>query len=471
MSSTAARNVAARSRLGAAGDGPGGRRAVRHRPGPAPRQGMATAVLTLAGIGLGATIGTAVTAESKGSLAAAGGWATAAGRLSGLLGAYLMLVMVLLVARLPVLERAVGQDRIVAWHRRIGGWPIVLIGLHAVLITVGYAALDRSGVLHQAYTLLDSYPDVLAATVAFGLLIAVGVSSYRRARRRLRYETWWTVHLYTYLALALAFSHQLANGASFVGHPLARLWWASMWGAVVGTVLLWRIGVPLWRSLYHRLRVVDVRQEGPGVYSVVCAGEHLERLAVSGGQFFQWRFLKPGFWWQAHPYSLSALPRPPYLRVTVKDLGDHSRSLGSLRPGTFVAIEGPYGAFTRHSRTGDRVLLVAAGVGVTPVRALLEDLPAGVDVEVVLRASRPEDLVLRDEVAALVKARRGRLHQLVGDRHTVRTDAAALSTLVPDLHQRDAYVCGPDGFSDRLVAALRAAGTPAEQIHREEFAF
>jgi predicted ferric reductase len=447
------------------------RRTIPHRPGPAPRQGWATFILTLAGIGLGATIGTAVTAESRGSLAAAGGWETALGRLFGLLGAYLMLLMVLLVARLPVLERAVGQDRIVRWHRQIGGWPILLIGLHAVLITVGYAALDRTGALHQAYTLLDAYPDVLAGTVAFGLLVAIGVTSYRRARRRMRYETWWTIHLYTYLALALAFAHQLANGASFVGHPLTRLWWSAMWAVVVGSVVCFRIGVPVWRSLYHRLRIVDVKLEGPNVYSIVCAGRHLERLAISGGQFFQWRFLRRGFWWQAHPYSLSALPRPPYLRVTVKDLGDHSRSLAGLRPGTWVAIEGPYGAFTRHSRTGDRVLLVAAGVGVTPVRALLEDLPAGGDVEVVLRGSTSDDLVLRDEIAALVKARKGRLHELVGDRHTVRTDAAAFTQLVPDVARRDIYVCGPDGFSDRVVAALRSAGTPPDQIHREEFAF
>lgn len=436
-----------------------------------PTQLWARLFWLAAAAGLGATIGVDAASESRGALAAAGGVDTALGQLTGLVGAYLMMLMVLFMARLPFLERAMGQDRLVRWHRRIGGWPILLIAAHAVLVTVGYAAQDRTGAMGQLATLLKSYPDVLAATVGFGLLVMVGVTSYRRARRRVRYETWWTAHLYTYLALCMAFPHQLADGQSFVGHPFTVVWWSVMWAATAGAVVVYRIGVPVWRSVYHRLRVVDVTEEGPGVYSIVCAGRHIERLAVSGGQFFSWHFMRLGLWWQAHPYSLSALPSPPYLRVTVKDLGDHSRSLRDLRPGTRVGIEGPYGAFTPHVRSHDKVLLVAAGVGVTPVRALLEDLPFGVDVVVIVRASQRAELIFRDEIASLVAQHRGRLHELVGDRSRVALDAQMFRLLVPDLHRRDAYVCGPQGFSDAVVAALRQAGSALERIHHEDFAF
>ena len=252
----------------------------------------------------------------------------------------------------------------------------------------------RSVLLHELRILITSYPDVLMATVAFGLLVMAGVSSFRAVRSRVRYETWWVVHLYTYLAIALAFAHQLANGVSFVGHPLARVFWAVIWASTAGVVLVYRVLLPLWRTLYHRLRVVEVRHEGPGVVSVICSGHHIDRLRVAGGQFLQWRFLRRGMWWQAHPYSISALPRAPYLRVTVKTLGDFSKSVAELPVGTRVAIEGPYGAVTDKARLGDKVLLVAAGVGVTPMRALLEDLPEGVDVVVVLRAPTEEDLHL-----------------------------------------------------------------------------
>lgn len=435
------------------------------------RNRVAQALAGLAAAGLALTLGLALSTESASTLSAPGGVATALGRLTGLLGTYLMLITVLLVARLPALESAIGQDRLVRWHRRLAPWPLVLIAAHGALITVGYGQAAHSGPLHQLGVLLTTYSGVLAATAGFALLAMAGVTSYRLARAKMRHETWWAVHLYVYLGLALAFSHQLSTGAVFLAHPAARAWWISIWLATAGVVLAYRIGLPIWRSVYHRIRVVEVQPEGPGVVSLLCEGHHLDRLPVAAGQFLQWRFLKPGLWWQAHPYSLSALPDPPYLRVTVKDLGDHSRALAQLRPGTRVAIEGPYGAFTSQARARDAVLLVGAGVGVTPLRAILEDLPPDVDAEVVLRASTEDDLVLEREVAELVEDRGGRLHRLVGPRSSVRLDAVSLRELVPDVAERDLYICGPEGFSEGVERAARACGTPRAHVHREAFAF
>jgi predicted ferric reductase len=445
---------------------------LRHHSRPAaPSQRAANWLAGLAGLGLGITIALAVTAESAGSLAALGGPATAAGRLAGLVAAYLMLVTVLLVARIPALDRAIGHDRLVAWHRRLGPWPLYLVTAHGVLITLGYAQAANTGALSEFWTLLMTYPGVLAGTVGFGLLVAAGVTSYRKARRKLSYETWWSVHLYTYLALALAFSHQVATGASFVGHPLAQLWWTTIWVGTAGVALAYRVLLPIARSAYHRLRVVSVVEEGPGVVSIICKGHRLDRLPLHGGQFMQWRFLARGMWSQAHPYSVSALPHPPYLRVTIKDLGDHSAALAGLRPGTRIAVEGPYGRFTDHARSRDAVFLAGAGVGVTPLRALLEDLPAHVDVTMLVRASTPSDLILRDEIADLVHARGGRLHEVVGPRTEVPLDPSAVQRLVPDLRRRDVYVCGPDGFNDLIRRAADAAGVRRNRFHVEAFAF
>lgn len=234
----------------------------------------------------------------------------------------------------PGTERTLGQDRLTRWHRLLAPWALVLIAAHGALITAGYSQSARTGLLHQFGVLIGSYPGILATTVAFVLLMAAGFTSARIARRRMRYETWWAVHLYTYLALALSFSHQLATGASFVGHPVARTWWTALWIITAGTVLAYRILLPGWRSLVHQLRVVAIEPVAPGVVSVLCRGRRLSRMPLSGGQFLQWRILKPGLWWQAHPYSVSAVPDPPYLRFTVKDLGDHSGSLAHLTPST-----------------------------------------------------------------------------------------------------------------------------------------
>src|SRR4051794_26773028 len=280
-----------------------GRRPARQRPV------VVDVLAAAAGIGLGVTIGLAVTGESAGSLSAPGGIAIALGRLSGLLAAYAMVVVVLLVARIPPVERAIGQDRLVAWHRKLGPWPLYLLLAHAVLITIGYARQASTGVLHQFGQLLLTYSGVLAATVGSLFLFAAGITSYRLARRRMAYETWWSVHLYTYLALFLSFSHQIDTGASFVGHPVARLWWTMLWLGTLGVVVASRIGLPVWRSLRHRLRVVRVTPEGPGVVSVVLRGRRLDRLPVAGGQFFQWRFLAPRPGGGAPPSS--PFPAPP----------------------------------------------------------------------------------------------------------------------------------------------------------------
>jgi ferredoxin-NADP reductase len=311
----------------------------------------------------------------------------------------------------------------------------------------------------------------LAAAVGFSLLALAGITSYRAVKRRLRYETWWAVHLYLYIGLALAFAHQIVTGVTFVGHPLARGLWIAIWVSTAGSVLVFRIGQPAWRSLRHQLRVAEVRDEAPGVVSVVCRGRDLDKLAISGGQFFLWRFLTRDLWWQAHPYSLSALPQPPYLRVTVKGLGDSSRALAQLRPGTRVAFEGPYGAFTDHARLSDGVLLVAAGVGVTPLRALLEDLPGHAHVVVIIRASTVADVVHRAEIAALVEHRGGRLHEMIGSRHKVRINARTLRHLVPDLADRDVYICGPEGFGAEVITAAHKLGVADDQIHTETFGF
>ena len=444
---------------------------LRRPPAPSPRPWVAP-VLGVAGlVGYGLVLAIDLAGVSRAALASPGGWLMAAGRLLGFSGAYLMLMMVVLTSRLPVLERAVGQDRLVRWHRTIGGWPIVLIVAHVVTITLGYAQSVHAGWWTQVTTFLAHYPDMAMALAAVSLLILAGVTSYRLARARMRYETWWSVHLYMYLALGLSFAHQIHTSVVFLGHPLAKDFWIGVWALAAAIVVLSRIVVPLVRNLRLGLRVAEVSEVSPGVFALTVTGRNLSRLGVAGGQFFQWRFLARGLWWHSHPYSLSAMPRPPFLRLTVKGLGDQSSAVAHLRAGTRVLVEGPYGTFTRHVRHTDRLTLVGAGVGITPLRALIEDLPPEVAVDLVVRASTPEDVVHGEELATYVTKRGGRVHELVGSRDDVRLDARTLGALVPDLAAGDLYVCGPAGFTDDLVREAVALGVPRERIHFESFSF
>ncbi|HSO94162.1 MAG TPA: ferric reductase-like transmembrane domain-containing protein, partial [Candidatus Dormibacteraeota bacterium] len=300
---------------------------------------------------------------------------TAAGQITALVGTYFALVQVLLMARSPWLERRFGMDGLAQWHHWLGFSVTILISAHVVLSTVGYALGDGSSLAQEAWTLVTTYPYVLMATVATGLLIMVAVTSLRYARSRVRYETWRFVHLYAYLAIALAFGHELAVGSDFTEDAIARWYWVGLYVALILCLSTFRIGEPLKRSLRHRLEVSRVVPEAPGIVSVYFSGRHLNELEAKAGQYFRWRFLTRNGWWRTNPFSLSAKVNSDYLRITVKGVGDASRELQQLRPGTKVAIEGPYGLFTTGKMTRNKVLLIAGGIGITPLRALIEEIP------------------------------------------------------------------------------------------------
>ncbi|WP_205752465.1 ferric reductase-like transmembrane domain-containing protein [Cryptosporangium phraense] len=414
-----------------------------------------------------------------------GHWAavSAGGRLAGLLASDLMLVQVLLLARIPLVERAFGQDRLARWHRWTGFASFDLMLVHIVLITLGYAGPVHTPVLREFWDLVTTYPGMLLAAAGSGFLVLVVVTSVRAARRRLRYESWHLLHLYAYLGVGLALPHQLWTGDDFIASPWARAYWWTLYAAAAAAVLVFRIGVPVWRSWRHDLRVVDVVPEGPGLTSVYLRGTHMDRLPVRAGQFFQWRFLDGPGWSRAHPYSLSSAPgRDDLLRITVKDLGDGSARVSTLRPGTRALIEGPYGRLTAETYPGGPVLLLASGVGITPLLALLQELPYGPgEATLVYRARTEADLAFRAELDTLATERGVRIVPLVGPRaaagswlpagYPELTDAEALRALAPEVERHQLYVCGPEGWTHAVRAAAHAAGVPGGSIHIEQFAW
>lgn len=389
------------------------------------------------------------------------------GRLTGLYAALLMAFQLLLVARLPWLDRRIGMDRLTLWHRWLGfGLLWTLLG-HAVFITFGYAEMSSMDPVNQLVDLAETVEGVLRAVVALALILVVGAVSARRARRRLAYETWHFIHLYTYVAVVLAFTHQVAAGSTFTASSAATAYWWGLWGAALTAVLAGRAVLPLWRNLRHRLRVTAVVPESDTVVSVHITGRDLHRLPARAGQFFLWRFLTRDRWWQANPFSLSAAPDGRTLRLTVKASGDGSAALRHLRPGTRVFAEGPYGAFTALHRTRPDALLIAGGVGVTPIRALLEELHG--HAVVLYRVNTETDAVLHDELRELALAKGAELHLVTGPPVPDRLAPGELSRLVPDLTERDVYVCGPPGMTTAVLRGLRELGVPRRQIHHERF--
>ena len=276
-----------------------------------------------------------------------------------------------------------------------------------------------------------------------------------------------------YLGIFLAWLHQIPSGSEFLSNPLAAAFWTALYVVTLQLVLFFRVLQPMIGFLWHRMRVIEVIEEGPGAVSLRISGHHLDWLNARPGQWFSWRFLDRERWREAHPFSLSAAPDGRSFRITIKDLGDFSHRIGSVKPGTFVLAEGPFGSFTDEARTQDRVALIAGGVGITPIRALLEELHG--DVVLVYRARTAGDLLFHDELEALALKRGITIHHVLGDRSTPGNahllSREHLRSLVPDIAGRDVYLCGPSGMTRAVTRSLRRLGVPKALIHIDEFAF
>jgi len=392
---------------------------------------------------------------------------TSIGRITGLLSAYLALMQVVLLARLPWLERLVGFDRLTVWHRWNGHATVDLVVAHVFFSVWGYADTDKFSIGKEISTMVwgGVYPGMIVATIGTAFLVAVAASSYVIVRRKLRYEWWYAVHLLAYAGIALGWFHQIPTGNELVLDTVAADYWRSLYVAALALIVGFRVLVPLANAVRYRMRVAEVVEEGPGVVSIRIAGRRLDRLRARPGQFFQWRFLDR--WWTAHPFSLSEPPDGSTFRITVKALGDDTARIAATPVGTRVVAEGPFGVFTEAAGRRHKRLLVAGGIGITPIRALVEH--AGDDV-VVYRAMRDDELVLCHELEALGVD----VHYVVGDHNAPGGDRLLspehLLDLVPDLNDRDVYVCGPPGMTDVAVANVRAAGVPRRHIHVERFA-
>ncbi|HEV7184224.1 MAG TPA: ferric reductase-like transmembrane domain-containing protein [Leifsonia sp.] len=395
--------------------------------------------------------------------------ATTIGEVSGMLGAYLVCAQVLLIARVPWFERAVGLDKLVLWHRFLGTTVVLLVITHVLFMVLGGMVLDHSLPWTEFLSLLNNYPDMLAALVGTIAFVAVGLSSARLIRAKLSYEVWYWLHLTTYVAIFLTFLHQLSAGVHFINDPVNRILWLLLYLGTASAVLTWRFILPTMSAWRHRMRVEAVVPENANTSSVWLTGPHVSEIGIRAGNFLLFRFLSWGHLLTAHPYSVSRVPYDGHLRITVGALGNHSSQVRHLKKGTLVFVEGPFGHFTADRASRQRIMLIAGGAGIGPIRALAEELVArGARPVLIYRAHSIEHLALLDEL----KAMRGlTVVPLVGRRSELGYDPlspAGIQSVVRDPHNWEVFICGPEGMAIQAETSLTALSVPKRFIHREE---
>jgi predicted ferric reductase len=403
---------------------------------------------------------------------------TSLGIIAGLVGTDLILVMIVLAARLPLIDRAVGNDRAMALHRSLGKPVLYLILAHVVLLLVGYGMTSRINAFDEIAPMW-SIPDMPLAFLGLGLLVTVVVTSVVTVRRHFRYEFWHLIHLLAYVAVLVALPHELSVGGLLAVGTFQRGYWIALYVVAFAAIGIYRFVIPVVRSVRHDLRISRVERVSGDVVSIYLTGRNLTSLGSGGGQYFVWRFWSARTWWHSHPISLSAVPTSTELRITVRELGKGTSQIAKLRRGTRVWLEGPYGLFTDAGRTAPKLAVVAAGIGITPIRALLEHsrLAPG-EATILLRGTSEAETYLLDELTEFAKQREATLYTSLGRRGRGSRSwlserdgqrGVSLRSIFPDLLHSDLYVCGPGVWAEQVVSEAQGAGVPSHQIHFERF--
>lgn len=402
---------------------------------------------------------------AKGAIPAA----TSLTQLTGLAASFAGLAGLVLVARPVTLEHRYGLDQIFIWHRILGETMAVLVGAHVVAgvfawgvdIGFGTAIVDLTG----------REPYMALAFVGSLLIGAVTITSLRSIRRQMSYETWYFVHLLAYLGFAISFSHEIVLGELFANDGLARWAWIALHVGVGVALIYGRWGRLVYAAL-NPLHIVETRRLNDNTTELCLAGGGLHKMVGDAGQFVIVRPLVKGLWWQGHPFSLSSAPTTDGLRISVKSLGDGSASIAALRRGTRMVVEGPFGACTPRAIEGRKVLFIVGGIGVAPVKAMLERLDRRHQPIVLYRAHRHDDLVYANELRGMARSLGGELMTLVGPTASLAVkdpfSGKVLRKAIPDLTQRVAVLCGPERLLWAGRAGLREAGMPADDIHFEQ---
>jgi predicted ferric reductase len=229
----------------------------------------------------------------------------------------------LLVARVPWIDRLYGHDRATLTHKKLGKPILYLVIAHFLASLISYAITAKTNVGAEFLTLLlHRGLDLLWSILALCLMIVVVVSSINIARKRLSYETWYVVHLLSYFSVALAIPHQFSTGTDIAGKWPQTFFWVTLYLFVVGNIAWFRFLAPVVGSVFHGFRVIETASESSDATSIYIGGRNLRAVGGKAGQFYILRVLTRNQWWRAHPFSLSAAPNDNFIRFTIGKRGD-----------------------------------------------------------------------------------------------------------------------------------------------------
>lgn len=390
--------------------------------------------------------------------------ALAVGRLAGLLLASFTLLQLLFMSRAPFLYSLFSHEKMVKFHKTVGKLIMTLLILHYFFIVNAYATYASVSPLTQIQTFISSMPVVAFAIASFWIFMIVGVTSIFFRKLRLKYEIWYGLHMLTYLAIALAFLHQIKLGGSLV-NDLFSYYWIALHLIVVLGYLFFRFGLILLKFKKHDFAVSAVYDLGDYVKFVI-SGKKMSELKKVAGSYFMVRFLDKNRFIESHPFSLSSSDKEADLTFVAKKVGDFTQNLSSVKEGTKVLLDGPHGEFNLLKSKDKDILFLAGGIGVTPIASMVMSLTKNKKATIFYSVRNKSDAVFDKAFAALKN--KNISYKIFYSSSGSRIKMDDLKK-VPNINDLAIYICGGEGFSKGMRSYLAEIGVPPQNIFFEEF--
>ena len=380
-----------------------------------------------------------------------------------LVGFVLLFYQFVLSGRSRFVEEALGLDRLISTHRRLGIAALALILLHGVFITVFELAIGALSVT------VGKAIGVVAAI----LLVITAATAILWKSLGWRYEQWKKIHYANYVVLPAGLIHALMLGSTVRRSDLMRYYLIGL-TVLFGIVVISRVARYI-AARKRPLRVTEVVPEAHDVTSIYFEGRKPE---FKPGQFMMIRLEESGRYSEEHPYTISSSPTDETLRISAKASGDFSAGLRDVTAGARAVIEAPFGVFSYVSVPSDKLVFIAGGIGVTPFLSQLRHMRAtgaSREVRMIWGNKTQQDLSFADELAAAEREVPGfsvthvLSHEEWEGEHGF-IDAELIRRHVDQPAAWHYMVCGPPVMMKAVFAALKTLGVPSGQVHHERFA-
>jgi len=381
-------------------------------------------------------------------------------KIAALSGLALLSFNIILSARLPVFERLfLGLDRAYRAHRIIGGSVLILLMLHAALITAKYSSIS----LLSGYEYLKPNLDValMLGKIALGaMIVLVAISMYIK----IKYQWFVTIQRCLGAMIFVGGYHALFVSNSDLRTNLPLFAYFLLIGGSAA-------GLYVYRSLFHKTvkrkldYIVDSLSQTEGI-TVIWLKPLKNALACYAGQFAFFQFSSASVSTESHPFSISSGSDDSRIRIATKALGDYTSELHKLKTGDLVKVEGPYGYFSFTKIQNPKQVWVAGGIGITPFVAMAHSLPPGYQVTLYYRVRTMTQAIFLKELQGVACDKPGFEIVTICTNHGQSINAKELAKDTAAAY----LMCASPAMMHRLNKQLRQYGIPKHNIYYEDFA-